>query len=169
MEIRMLTVAVAFLLLIGFAGSGAAEVNVNVGVYAPPPAYVIPAPPDVIVIPGSYVYFVPGINVDIFFYHGYWWRPYHERWYRSRGYNGPWGYVARERVPRAVVGVPPHFRDVPPGHERIPHGQLKKNWSRWEREKHWDKAEGRHGNGERGEGRERHEGGEGGGHGRGRD
>lgn len=47
------------------------EVNI-----APPPVYPFSAPPEVVVIPGTYVYFVPGINVDILFYHGHWYRPF---------------------------------------------------------------------------------------------
>lgn len=42
--------------------------------YGPPPTEEVPlpyaftAPPDIVPIPGTYVYFVPGIGVDIFFY-----------------------------------------------------------------------------------------------------
>ena len=42
----------------------------------PPPAYAPVAPPDMALIPGTYVYFVPGVSADIFFYHGYWYRPF---------------------------------------------------------------------------------------------
>jgi hypothetical protein len=91
------------LVVIGWIGQSGAEVDVNVGVFAPPPVYVVPAPPPVVVIPGSYVYFAPGLDVDILFYHGYWWRQYQERWYRSRTYNGPWGYIRGERVPHAII------------------------------------------------------------------
>jgi len=41
------------LVVIGWIGQSGAEVNVNVGVFAPPPVYVVPAPPPVVVIPGS--------------------------------------------------------------------------------------------------------------------
>jgi hypothetical protein len=118
---------------------GNADVSVNVGVFAPPPPYVIPAPPSVVVIPKTYVYMVPDIGFDIFFYHGSWYRPFDGRWYKSRSYNGPWTYLASPRVPRPLLTLPPHYRNVPPGHQRVPYGQAKKNWSRWERERHWDK------------------------------
>jgi len=104
------------LALIGLAGQSDAGVDVNVGIFAPPPAYVVPAPPPVVVIPGSYVYLVPGIDVDILFYHGYWWRPYQGHWYRSKSYNGPWGYY--KNVPRAIMALPPDYRRMPPGSER---------------------------------------------------
>lgn len=40
------------LVVIGWTGQRGAEINVNVGVFAPPPAYVVPAALPVVVIPG---------------------------------------------------------------------------------------------------------------------
>jgi len=51
-----------------------AEVNINIDI--PLPGLVIPAPPALVVIPGTYVYYPPDVQTDIFFYHGYWYRPY---------------------------------------------------------------------------------------------
>ncbi|MBI4849703.1 MAG: hypothetical protein HY808_14230 [Nitrospirae bacterium] len=117
--------------------SADAEVNVNINI-GPPPVFAIPAPPEVIVIPGTYVYFVPDIDVDIIFYHGYWYRPHRDHWYRAGSYNGPWDYIVRERMPVVILNLPPDFRHKPPRHSRIPYGHLKKNWSGWEKERHWD-------------------------------
>lgn len=125
-----------------FAGT---DVNVNIGINAPPPVvvpppppYVVPGPPEVVVIPGTYVYFVPGVDVEILFYRGHWYRPHAGHWFRARSYNGPWVNVPPGRVPPALVSIPGNYRTMPPGHNRIPYGQLKKNWSRWERERYWD-------------------------------
>ncbi len=104
----------------------------------PPPMYAPPAPPDVVPIAGTYVYFVPGIDVDIFFYHGYWWRPFGGRWYRAGYYNGPWFFMPGPRVPRVFFGLPRGFRNVPPGFHPIAHAELQRNWQRWERERHWE-------------------------------
>jgi hypothetical protein len=120
----------------GFAATSAARVDVNVGINVPLPPFVIPAPPPVVVIPNSYVYYVPDVDVDILFYHGYWYRPYQGQWFRARSYNGPWAHLPPHRVPPALVSLPPNWH-MPPGHQRIPHGQLKKNWNRWERERYW--------------------------------
>ena len=122
-------------LITGFAGVSAAGVDVNVGINVPLPIFVAPAPPPVVVIPNSYVYYVPDIDVDILFYHGYWYRPHQGYWFRSRSYNGPWGRMSPYLVPPALIGLPPHWRV--PGHERIPYGHLKKNWYRWERDRYW--------------------------------
>ncbi len=106
--------------------------------YPPPPAYTLPAPPEVLPVPGTYAYYVPGINVDIFFYQGYWYRPYGAYWYRAHSYNGPWVYIPGPHVPRVFVALPPGWRRVPPGYHPIPHHELQRNWQRWERERHWD-------------------------------
>jgi hypothetical protein len=115
-----------------------AEVNVKVGVkIPPPPPFVIPAPPPVVVIPKTYVYVVPDIDVNILFYHGYWYRPHQGHWYRSRSYNGPWTYLPPGKVPRPILDLPPDYHRVPQGYHRIPNRELKRNWSRWERERYW--------------------------------
>jgi hypothetical protein len=139
--LKSVIVALSFsvVAIAGVATQGSAGVNVNVGIYAPP-AYVFSAPPPVVVIPRTYVYAVPDGNVSILFYSGYWWRPYEGRWYRAHGYNGPWGHVEHARVPRAIMEVPPgYYHRVPPGHQKIPYGQLKKNWKKWEHDKHWSR------------------------------
>ena len=143
MQSRLLKAVFAGLLsltVIGVPSSGIAEVNVNIGVnFGPPPPVVIHEPPVVVVVPGTYVYFAPDVQVDILFFHGYWYRPHEGRWYRATGYNGPWVYLEPAHVPGVIVHLPPNYHHVPPGHQRIPYGQLKKNWSTWEKEKHWDR------------------------------
>jgi len=118
-----------------------APVVVEPAPYGPPPAYVVQTPPEVVVIPGTYVYAVPDPRVEIFFYHGYWWRHHDGRWFSARDYNGSWGYVRNERVPVAVIGVPHDYRYRIRGQERIAHRDLRANWDRWERERHWDRHE----------------------------
>lgn len=125
------------LILLGSTAPAKAQVSVNIGINAPLPAFVVPAPPPVVVIPGTYVYYAPGLEVDILFYQGYWYRPYQDRWYRSRSYNGPWGFVPVRSMPRTLISLPPHYREIPPGRHHIPYGQLKKNWGKWERERYW--------------------------------
>jgi len=134
-------IGVGSMLLMAIIAPAATNAEVSVTVNVPLPPLVIPAPPGLVVIPGTYVYYPPDVAVDIFFYHGYWYRPYRGHWYRSRGYNGPWGSIAINRVPRAVYGVPPGFRHGPM-YEHVPYGQVKKNWRAWERDRHWDR--GRH-------------------------
>jgi len=138
----LLSIVVIFVAFSLFPQAGSAEVNVNVGINVPLPAFVFHAPPPVVVIPGTYAYVVPDVDIDIVFFQGYWYRPYRDHWYRSASYNGPWR--VHDRVPGELHSLPPDYRHVPPGHQRIPYGQLKKNWRGWEKEKHWDKHEYKH-------------------------
>ena len=140
-------------LLIGLsARSEAARVDVTIAL----PPVVFSSPPPLVVIPGTYAYFAPGVNADVLFYQGYWYRPYEGRWFRANGYNGPWVNVAPDRVPPALLDLPPDFRHV--WHERpsIPYAEYNKNWKRWEKDRYWEKdkqwmeerrrhEEGRHG------------------------
>ena len=132
---KKLTMAIIVLLLLGFSGSGIAEVRVNIGVNLP--RLVFPAPPPVVVIPGTYAYYCPDAEADIYFYHGYWYRPYEEHWYRSGSYNGPWAYIASP--PTVFLHLPPDYRRVTIEHRRIPYGDLHRNWRPWERGRYWEK------------------------------
>ena len=83
-----------------------AAVDISIGISLPPPI-VFGAPPDVIVMPDTNsVYVVPTIDVDLFFWNGWWWRFWEGRWYRSHYYNRDWGYYNN---------VPSFYFDVDPG------------------------------------------------------
>jgi hypothetical protein len=140
----LLSIAIIFVAFNLLPQSGSAEVNVNVGINVPLPSLVFHAPPPVVVVPGTYAYVVPDVDVDIVFFQGYWYRPYGDRWFRSASYNGPWRHLAHASVPGALYSLPSDYRHVPPGHQRIPYGQLKKNWKGWEKDRHWDKHEYQH-------------------------
>jgi hypothetical protein len=141
---------ILLLVLMGLPVESTAAVNINVGISVPPPPiFRFHAPPPMVVIPGTYIYAVPDIDVDILFYQGYWYRPHDGRWFRSKSYNGPWGYIDSRSIPRVLFDLSPDYYRVPPGYERIPYGHFKSNWGRWERERYWERderwREGRHG------------------------
>ncbi|MFO7568501.1 MAG: hypothetical protein R6W75_01790 [Smithellaceae bacterium] len=124
-----------------------AEVDVKVRINIPlPPPIFFPAPPEVVVIPETYVYAVPDVDVDVFFYDGWWWRPWEGRWYRSRHHDRGWDYY--DRVPSFYTHVPPgwrkNYRDRRwKGHQwdqrRLPHGYVERNWQDWEKRRHWER------------------------------
>ena len=146
----LLVIGALLLVLTGSATQSEAGVNVNVGVNLP--AIRFAAPPAVVVIPGTYVYMVPDIDVDVLFFQGYWWRPYEGQWYRSRDYKGRWRHVASARIPSGLRALPQDYRHrLSPGHERIPHRDLQRNWKKWEKEKYWDRRgeQGRGGQGDK--------------------
>ena len=141
MKRRMLVglfVGIMLMVSLGYMSESTARVNVGIGVNIQLPQVMLPGPPEVVVIPGTYVYFVPDIHENIFFYRGYWYRPYEEYWYRSKGYNGPWGYIRPAKVPSALINLPQNYRHVPKGYKNIPHRELKKNWRTWESNRYWD-------------------------------
>lgn len=113
----------------------------------PPPPLPFDAPPDVIAMPDTDdVYVVPGIEVDLFFWSGWWWRPWGGHWYRSLYYNHGWGYYN---------AIPSFYYDVDPGwrgyyrdrnwyghrwdYERIPHQRLQQHWKSWQNDRHWER------------------------------
>jgi hypothetical protein len=112
--------------------SAQVSVNINIG----PPPIVAAEPPEMVMVPGSAVFFVPLPNIDVFFFNGYWWSPRGGLWYRSRAYNGPWGVVNKRYVPSSVYRVPGDYRRVYEKEKHIPYGQ-------WKKERH----HGREGNG----------------------
>jgi len=135
------------LLVLGLAVSSPALAGVDVHVTIPlPPPVPFFAPPELIVLPETYVYVAPDVDVDIFFYDGWWWRPWEGRWYRSQYYNSGWAYY--QSVPAFYVWIPSgwrndyrdrHWRGNAWNYQRIPHHQVERNWRGWERDRHWER------------------------------
>jgi hypothetical protein len=135
----LITTAIAgCLLVIVSAAALAADIGAEKGIDGPPRVE-FTGPPELVAIPGRYVYFVPDTDVDIFFYHDWWYRPYGRHWFRSDNYSGPWEHT--RRVPHVLLDLPAEYRTTPPGYSRVPYDELRNNWQRWEREKYWEKRE----------------------------
>lgn len=123
-----------------------AEVNISIGFAVPEPLY-FESPPEVIVLPDTHsVYVVPESDFELFFWNGYWWRPWEGHWYRSRHYDRGWGYY--ENVPSFYYDVDPRWRDSYrdqdwSGHrwhsERIPYQRLQNNWKQWHSNQYWQR------------------------------
>src|SRR3954470_21285380 len=84
---KLLIAAAAALML--SSGPASAQVHVSVGIGLPPPV-TFAAPPELVPLPGTYVYAVPDYGEDIYFADGWWWRPWHGHWYRSHYYDRDW-------------------------------------------------------------------------------
>ena len=107
--------------------------------FATPASYAMPMPPEVVLIPGTYVYAVPDISLTILFYHGQWWHKYRDHWYRSGHNNGPWQFVRYGNVPVVIRELLPDYPHMLHKGRRIAYGDVRDNWDRWERERHWDR------------------------------
>lgn len=138
-EMSFLVIVMALTALLGFAVQSDAGVNIGIGINIP--AFTFSAPPPLVVIPGTYAYFVPDVDVDVLFYHGYWYRPHGNRWYRATAYNGPWVYISAGRVPRVLVDLPPDYRHVYAGHRHIEYRDFNRHWRSWERNRYWERDE----------------------------
>ncbi len=143
---KILLASIILILAIVYSVPTSAEVNISIGISLPPPI-VFEAPLEVVVIPDAGdVYVVPDIDVDIFFWNGWWWRPWQGRWYRSHYYNQSWVYYGS--VPSFYFDIDPNWRGYYrdrnwQGHrwnyERIPHKRLQKNWKSWHNDRYWEK------------------------------
>ncbi len=137
------TILLALVLVFPIPTMARVDVGINISL---PPLIVFAAPPEVVVIPETNVYAVPDLDVDIFFYNGWWWRPWEGRWYRSRNYGSGWGYY--RKVPSFYRGIPSGWRNDYREHrwrghqwnyQRIPHEQVQRNWRNWGKSRHWEK------------------------------
>lgn len=142
---KVITLATGVLFTCAITGTASAGVNIGVNLNVGPPPIVVPAPPEVVLMPDYGVYFVPGLEFDVFFYNGFWWSPRGDRWYRAQEYNGPWRVIGRRFVPRPVFRVPHDYRGRFERERHIPYGEWREHRG------------GRHEMRERGEFRERGE------------
>ena len=104
-------------------------------------------PPDVVAMPDTDdVYVAPDMDVDMFFWNGWWWRPYEGRWYRSQYYDRGWADY--NNVPSFYSDVDPSWRRYYRdrnwyGHrwdyDRIPHQRLQQNWNSWHNNRYWER------------------------------
>ncbi len=143
---KLLLGTILIALPIAMAPAATAEVGISIGIALPPPVVFV-GPPEVIVIPDTDdVYVVPDVDVDIFFWNGWWWRPWEGRWYRSRYHNRGWAYY--RSVPSFYFDVDPGWRGYYRSHDwhghrwdyqRIPDQRLRQNWRGWHDNRYWQR------------------------------
>ena len=97
-------------------------------------------------MPDTNAYVVPDIDADMFFWNGWWWRPWEGRWYRSHYYNRGWAYYGS--VPSFYFDIDPGWRGYYRDHnwyghrwnyERIPNRRLQQNWKSWHTNRYWER------------------------------
>jgi hypothetical protein len=120
--------------------------GVHIGLnFSLPPLIEFYEPPELIVIPETYVYVVPDIDDEIFFYSGWWWRPWEGHWYRSQSYDSGWEYY--QRVPSFYRKIPSNWRNDYRHnrwrgrewhHKRTHHRDVQRHWKEWENSRYWE-------------------------------
>ena len=102
-----------------------ADLNVHLG-SRPAPVVVFEREPDVVLVPSSRVYYVGGLDYDLFRYGQYWYINDGGYWYRARNYRGPFGQIRYETVPNQIVVVPERYHRHPMHPLGGPPGQVKR-------------------------------------------
>ena len=102
MKKTIVGVFVVLFALTGFSSPGFGGTDISIGISLPP--IVFGGPPDLVVFPGTYIYAAPDVHEDIFFYQGYWWRPWRDNWYRSRHYDRGEYLQSGGRIIRTIIG-----------------------------------------------------------------
>ena len=115
---RVLMLAAAGALLWSGASAVAQDVKINIGLGMPSvaPPVVITTPPQLVVVPGTLVYYAPGVPVNFFFYKGRYYTMVNGVWSMAPSYSGPWAVIQIGQVPQPVLAVPVEYYKIPPGH-----------------------------------------------------
>ena len=105
---------VGVLLAVGAAGLSALpaeadSINVSIGIN-------LAAPPKLVVVPRTPVYYAPALPHNYFFYGGQYYVFHNGTWLFGPTYNGPWAIIAVNFVPRPILVVPVEYYKAPPGH-----------------------------------------------------
>jgi hypothetical protein len=102
-----------------------ADVDIHIG-NRPAPMVVFEREPDVVLVPSTRVYYVGGLDYDLFRYGQYWYINDSGYWYRARNYRGPFAQISFNYVPRPIVIVPERYHRHPMHPLGGPPGQMKK-------------------------------------------
>ena len=140
-----ITVILLFVALLVAAGAVPvhAQVRVEIGIQ-------LPAPPALVVIPGTPVYYAPSAPANVFFYAHDYWIFTGDGWYVGPTWNGPWAVVEPVYVPPPILQVPVRYYPVPPADWRGQHrrdgppqweSHYGREWREEARERDWRERE----------------------------
>jgi hypothetical protein len=144
---RLLIAAALVAASTGLSPGRADAQGIHVDIGIPLPSISFHVTPHLVALPGTYAYVVPDYDGELFFYDGFWWRPYEGRWYRSSYYDRGWEIYGS--VPIFYSSVPRDWRTRYHNHdwdgrrwdyERVSYNDVQKNWSSWKRDRYWDRT-----------------------------
>ena len=140
---RSLPFALAAALALAPAARGSANIDVHVNIGLP--GLVVAERPEVILVPGTRVYFPPAVSAEIVFFDGFWWLRDGGRWHRSHHHRGPWAVVAPQYVPVPVLRLPRDYRRTHSHRERIPYERFERECRHREPERERERERGEYG------------------------
>jgi hypothetical protein len=110
------------------ASAGGVNIGITIGAPPPPPPpIVIAAPPNLVLVPGTRVYYSPSVSANYFVYGGRHYTFHDGSWFVAATYTGPWTFIAVEQVPPPLLKVPARYYKIPPGHMKK-HGGGPPQW-----------------------------------------
>jgi hypothetical protein len=92
--------------------------NLGIPLPPPPPPVVVTTVPQLVVVPGTSVYYAPDVPHNFFFYSQRYYVLHNDSWFYASSHNGPWTFIGREKVPSPVLAVPVRYYRGPPGHAK---------------------------------------------------
>ena len=88
--------------------------KIDIGLGVPP--IVLTAPPSLVMVPGTSVYYAPDVPANYFFYKGRYYTVANDIWSMAPAYSGPWAVIQIGQVPPPVRSLPVDYYKIPPGH-----------------------------------------------------
>ena len=92
------------------------HITIGIGALPVPPPVVVTRPPQLVVVPGTSVYYAPALLFNYFFYAGQYYTFAKGQWFVASAYNGPWVVMTVGQVPAPILAVPVEYYKIPPGH-----------------------------------------------------
>ncbi len=107
--------AAAALSCLVLSPAAADNLSIGINIGSSPPPVIVATPPRVVVVPGTPVYYAPGVDFNLFVYGGRYYSFHNGTWFAAAGHSGPWVVIANDKVPKPVLTVPMTYYKVPPG------------------------------------------------------
>jgi len=133
MKKRILIASLCVLGSYVLAGSHSAEATVNATVTSGHTTIHFDNQPDVVIVPGSRVYYYEAPSYDVYRYGNVWWVDRGGVWYRATSYRGPFVRASFEVVPRQIVVIPVEYHRHDNG--------LHRGWAKQDREQSHEHAQ----------------------------
>jgi hypothetical protein len=112
-RLPILAACLALLVTMGLEttkASAAVSISLRIGDRYPGPRLAFYERPDVVVIPGTSVYYIDNSDYDLYRYGDSWYYYYDGGWYRSYDYDGPFYFISYQAVPAPIRVVPVRYR-----------------------------------------------------------
>ena len=114
---HLLMLAATGIVLLSGASVAAQDIKINIGLGARPvPPVVVTTPPQLVVVPGTAVYYAPEVPDNLFVYKGRYYTLVNNVWSTAPAYHGPWMVIQVGKVSPPILGVPMEYYNISPGH-----------------------------------------------------